>query len=211
MRHARRQAREVALQALYAWQLSGGEPLDQVESIEELGKKDLEFLKGILGGVVSRAAELETRIRPHLSRDFAKLSPVERAILFIGAYELEAHPETPFKVVLNEAVELGKSFGGNEGYRFVNGVLEKIAQALRPEEVARSRKLAWPFLIFSEKRRSMIQPPISSTRSRRCCSTVVVGPRPGATAKISTSPRANSGSDKTRARCAAKGLSPVPC
>ena len=129
----------MAVQALYAWQLSGGEPLEQVESIGELGKKDLEFLQGIVGGVVRRAAELETRITPHLSRQFAKLSPVERAILFIGTYELEAHPETPFKVVLNEAVELGKSFGGNEGYRFVNGVLEKIAAEVRPQEFAKTR------------------------------------------------------------------------
>ena len=81
-------------------------------------------------------------IAPHLDRQFARLSPIERAILYIGAYELSAHPNTPFKVVLNEAVELGKSFGGTDGYRFVNGVLEKIAQALRPEEVARSRNLA---------------------------------------------------------------------
>jgi N utilization substance protein B len=136
---ARRQAREIAVQALYAWQLAGGEPLEQVEAAEELGSKELAFLKEIVGGVVKRAAELETRIRPHLSRDFARLSPVERAILLIGAYELEAHPETPFKVVLNEAVELGKSFGGNEGYRFVNGVLEKIAAEVRPEEFSKAR------------------------------------------------------------------------
>ena len=67
---------------------------------------------------------------------------MERAILYIAAYELSAHPRTPFKVVLNEAVELGKSFGGTDGYRFVNGVLEKIASALRPEEVARSKNIA---------------------------------------------------------------------
>jgi N utilization substance protein B len=88
------------------------------------------------------AAELEGLIAPHLDREFKRLSPVERAILYIGAYELARHPHTPFKVVLNEAVELGKSFGGTDGYRFVNGVLEKIAQALRPDEVARSRNLA---------------------------------------------------------------------
>jgi len=64
---------------------------------------------------------------------------VERAILYIGAFELAEHPQTPFKVVLNEAVELGKSFGAAEGYRFVNGVLEKVAGALRPDEVAKSR------------------------------------------------------------------------
>ena len=140
MRHARRQAREVALQALYAWQLSGGDPLEEARSNEAYEKT--EFLEELLRGVLGSAAELEQLIAPHLDRAFSRLSPVERAILYIGAYELAHHPKTPFKVVLNEAVELGKSFGGTDGYRFVNGVLEKIAQALRPEEVARSRKIA---------------------------------------------------------------------
>jgi N utilization substance protein B len=130
----------VALQALYAWQLSGADPMDEARAIE--GFEQTAFLDELLRGVKSRAAELETLITPHLAREFAKLSPVERAILYIGAYELAHHPKTPFKVVLNEAVELGKSFGAAEGYRFVNGVLEKIAEALRPEEVARSRKIA---------------------------------------------------------------------
>ncbi len=133
-------AREVALQALYAWQLSGGDPMQEARANEAYEKS--EFLDDLLRGVSSRPAELEALITPHLDRKFARLSPVERAILYIGAYELSAHPTTPFKVVLNEAVELGKSFGGTDGYRFVNGVLEKIAQALRPEEVARSRNLA---------------------------------------------------------------------
>jgi len=140
MRHARRQAREVALQALYAWQLSGGDPLEEARANEAYEKS--EFLEELLRGVSAGAAELEKLIAPHLDRAFSRLSPVERAILYIGAYELAHHPKTPFKVVLNEAVELGKSFGGTDGYRFVNGVLEKIAQALRPEEVARSRKIA---------------------------------------------------------------------
>lgn len=140
MKHARRQAREVALQALYAWQLSGGDPLEEARSNDDYEKT--EFLEDLVRGVAGRAAELERLIAPHLDRDFARLSPVERAILYIGAYELAHHPKTPFKVVLNEAVELGKSFGGTDGYRFVNGVLEKIAQALRPEEVARSRNIA---------------------------------------------------------------------
>ena len=133
-------AREVALQALYAWQLSGGDPLQEARA-NEAYEKSL-FLDDLLRGVSSRAAELEALIAPHLDRPFARLSPIERAILYIGAYELSAHPNTPFKVVLNEAIELGKSFGGTDGYRFVNGVLEKIAQALRPEEVARSRNIA---------------------------------------------------------------------
>ena len=133
-------AREVALQALYAWQLSGSDPMQEARANEAYEKSV--FLDDLLRGVSSRAAELEALIAPHLDRKFSRLSPVERAILYIGAYELSAHPNTPFKVVLNEAVELGKSFGGTDGYRFVNGVLEKIAQALRPEEVARSRNLA---------------------------------------------------------------------
>ena len=140
MKHARRQAREVALQALYAWQLSGGDPLEEARSNEDYEKT--EFLDDLLRGVAGRAAELERLITPHLDRDFARLSPVERAILYIGAYELAYHPQTPFKVVLNEAVELGKSFGASEGYRFVNGVLEKIALQLRPEEVGRWRNRA---------------------------------------------------------------------
>ncbi|HEU4351514.1 MAG TPA: transcription antitermination factor NusB [Burkholderiales bacterium] len=140
MKHARRQAREVALQALYAWQLSGGDPLEEARANDDYEKT--EFLDDLVRGVAGRAAELERLIAPHLDRDFVRLSPVERAILYIGAYELAHHPKTPFKVVLNEAVELGKSFGGTDGYRFVNGVLEKIAQALRPEEVARSRNIA---------------------------------------------------------------------
>ena len=133
-------AREVALQALYAWQLSGADPLDEARSNESYERSD--FLEELLRGVHARAAELEALIAPHLDRPFARLSPIERAILYIGSFELTAHPETPFKVVLNEAVELGKSFGGTDGYRFVNGVLEKIAVALRPEEVARSRNIA---------------------------------------------------------------------
>ena len=137
MKFDRRQAREVALQALYAWQLSGGDPLDEARAIE--GYEESEFVKSLLEGVQDRAPELEKVITPHLDRPFARLSPVERAILYIGAYELAEHPQTPFKVVLNEAVELGKSFGAAEGYRFVNGVLEKVAVALRPDEVAKSR------------------------------------------------------------------------
>ena len=133
-------AREVALQALYAWQLSGSDPLDEARSNEAYEKSA--FLDDLVQGVRSRAPELEKLIAPHLDREFARLSPIERAILYIGAYELAEHPKTPFKVVLNEAVELGKSFGATDGYRFVNGVLEKIATALRPEEVARSRRLA---------------------------------------------------------------------
>ena len=142
MKTSRRQARELALQALYAWQLSGSDPMEQALSHAEGGKTDLLFVENILVGVVAGEAELQKLITPHLDRDFKRLSPVERAILYIGAFELASQPETPFKVVLNEAIELGKSYGAAEGHRFINGVLEKIAVALRPEEVARARNIA---------------------------------------------------------------------
>ena len=142
MKTARRQAREIALQALYAWQLSGDDPLAQARTLEGFEKTDARFVESVLRGVLGRADELRALIAPHLSREFGRLSPVERSILYLGTFELVAHPETPFKVVVNEAVELGKSFGGAQGHRFVNGVLEKIAARLRPDEVARARNPA---------------------------------------------------------------------
>lgn len=142
MKSARREARESALQAIYAWQLSGVDPLEAALGLEESGKADPRFVQALVRGVRDRKDELDRLIAPHLDRGAARLSPVERSILYIGALELAAHPETPFKVVLNEAIELGKSFGGAQGHRFVNGVLEKVAAQLRPEEVARARKIA---------------------------------------------------------------------
>jgi len=142
MKSARRQAREIALQALYAWQISGADPMEEARGLEGFDKGDRAFAETLVRGVRDRVAELQPLIVPHLDRDFTRLSPVERAILYIGAYELLAHPETPFKVVMNEAIELGKSFGAAEGHRFVNGVLERIAARLRPDEVARARNPA---------------------------------------------------------------------
>jgi N utilization substance protein B len=141
MKTARRQGREQALQALYAWQLSGGDPLEEARALEDFDKNS-GFTESIVRGVRDREGELQSLITPHLDRPFGRLSPVERAILYIGTFELAAHAETPFKVVINEAIELGKSFGGSEGHRFVNGVLEKVAAAVRPEEVAKSRRSA---------------------------------------------------------------------
>jgi len=142
MKSARRQAREIALQALYAWQLSGGDPLEAARGLEGYERGDRAFAETLVRGVREHLDELQALIVPHLDRDFARLSPVERSILYIGAFELMAQPDTPFKVVINEAVELGKSFGAAEGHRFVNGVLEKVAARLRPDELARSRNPA---------------------------------------------------------------------
>lgn len=142
VRSARRRSREVALQALYAWQLGGGEALEEVRAQEGFGRADRELAEALVRGVLERSAELQALIEPCLDREFRRLSPVERAILYIGTYELTAHPETPFKVVLNEAIELGKSFGGTGGHKFVNGVLERLARRLRPDEPGRKASTA---------------------------------------------------------------------
>jgi len=142
VKNARRQSRADALQSLYAWQLSGGDVVEEMKGNEGWERSDQKLAEAIVRGVRESEDGLRALIAPHLDRPFERLSPVERAILYIGAFELRAHPETPFKVVINEAVELGKSFGAAEGHRFVNGVLEKIAAALRPEEVAKSRRNA---------------------------------------------------------------------
>jgi N utilization substance protein B len=140
---ARRRARELALQGVYAWQLSHAslaDILDQVSALEGHAQADVRLLETLLRGVLVRAEELEALILPCLDRSFAALSPVERAILYIGAFELHAMPETPFKVIVNEAIDLGRSFGGTDGHKFVNGVLEKLSATLRPGEFARGRR-----------------------------------------------------------------------
>ena len=138
----RRRAREIALQALYAWRLAGGDALAHARTLEGWERCDQRLAEQILVGVPGKSAALEQEITPYLDRSLASLSPVERVILLIGAYELAEHPGTPFKVVLNEAIELGKSFGGTDGHKFVNGVLEKLAGQYRPEEFARARQTA---------------------------------------------------------------------
>lgn len=138
----RRRSREIALQALYAWQMGSGDALEQVRAIDDDGRTDRELAEALVRGVQARASELEGLIAPCLDREFRRLSPVERAILYIGAFELQEHPETPFRVVLNEAIELGKSFGGTGGHKYVNGVLEKLARGLRAQEVAGGRQPA---------------------------------------------------------------------
>ncbi|MDH4173426.1 MAG: transcription antitermination factor NusB [Betaproteobacteria bacterium] len=139
---ARRRSREIALQALYAWQLGRGDALEHLHAIDDDGRTDRALALALVRGVQARAPELEGLIVPCLDREFRRLSPVERAILYIGAFELQEHPETPFKVVINEAIELGKSFGGTGGHKFVNGVLEKLAAGLRPDETGRRKQPA---------------------------------------------------------------------
>ncbi len=142
---ARRRSREFALQALYAWQIAHGSPaeiVEQVRGYEGFERANAELAETLVRGVAERSAELEGLIAPYLDRSFASLSPVERAILYIGTFELCTQHHTPFKVIVNEAIELGKSFGGTDGHKFVNGVLDKLAASLRPAEFERVRRAA---------------------------------------------------------------------
>ena len=137
---ARHRAREIALQALYAWRIQGGDAHEYAHTLEGWDRCDQKFASQLILDVVEKNEALENSITPYLDRSLASLSPEERVILLIGAYELAEQPATPFKVVLNEAIELGKSFGGTDGHKFVNGVLEKLARELRAEEIARVRQ-----------------------------------------------------------------------
>ncbi len=139
MRTDRRRSREFALQGLYQWQLAGGDPAAITRQLGEakgFDKIDAEYFSALLEGAIAAAPELERAIAPHLDRDYARLSPVERAILLLAGYELKHRPEVPYRAVINEAVELAKSYGGTDGYKFVNGVLDKLAAQLRAAEKA---------------------------------------------------------------------------
>jgi N utilization substance protein B len=137
MKSSRRRAREFAVQGLYQWQLAG-HPADEIvaQLSESTGyaRIDTEYFKLLLDGVIANAAVLETAIAPTLDRKFVELSPIERGVLLIGAYELMHQPMTPYRVIINEAIELAKTFGGTDGHKYVNGVLDKLAQQVRADE-----------------------------------------------------------------------------
>jgi len=138
MKTARRRAREFALQGLYQWQLAGTDPATiarQLGDARGFDKIDAGYFKGLLEGTVAAAPELEKAITPHLDRAFSRLSPVERGILLLAGYELAHQPEVPYRAVINEAVELAMEYGGTDGYKFVNGVLDKLAAMLRQAEM----------------------------------------------------------------------------
>jgi N utilization substance protein B len=138
MKTSRRRAREFALQGLYQWQLAGTDPetiARQLADARGFDKIDAGYFKGLLEGVVAAAPELERAITPHLDRAFSRLSPVERGILLLAGFELAHQPDVPCRAVINEAVELAKEYGGTDGHKFVNGVLDKMAARLRPAEM----------------------------------------------------------------------------
>jgi len=135
----RRLAREVALQGLYQWRMSGNSLPVVEESLEsdseEWGQADKPMALVLLRGAVDNADALEEVLATFTDRPMADISPIERAILLLGAYELTYRLETPYRVVINEAIELAKAFGGTDGHRYVNGVLDKLAPSVRAAEV----------------------------------------------------------------------------
>lgn len=135
--HARTRARRAALQALYQWQLARqdvGEVERQFLSEQEMGRLDLEYFRELLHGVPKNLTELDDSFRDLLDRPMSQLDPVELNILRIGAYELARRPELPWRVIIDEGVRLAKTFGAEEGHKYVNGVLDRLARRLRGTE-----------------------------------------------------------------------------
>jgi N utilization substance protein B len=135
---SRHKARRAAVQALYQWQLTG----QSAEAIEhnlilshEMEDVDVEYFHLLVKEIPLHRSELDDHIQPHLDRKLNEVDPVELACLRLGAYEFEFHPEIPYKVVLDEAVELAKTFGAEHGHKYVNAILDRVAHKLRPHEL----------------------------------------------------------------------------
>ena len=136
---ARRRARRTLLQAIYAWQMTAAELSDlrrQFESSEEMRSGDIDYFLACLSGVLTHVGELDPLFEPYLDRTIAQLDGVERAILRAGAYELRERLDVPGRVVIDEWVELAKGFGAQDSFRYVNGVLDRVARDVRKAEFA---------------------------------------------------------------------------
>jgi len=135
----RHRARELAMQGIYQWRVTGGDVAQiekQIHSEKNIGRYDKELFSRLLRGALDQHADIEKLIVPHLDRSLFELSPVEFAVLLLGTFELSKNLEVPYKVVINEAVELAKTFGGTDGHKYVNGVLDKLAAQLRAAEMS---------------------------------------------------------------------------
>ena len=134
---ARSRSRRRALQALYAWQMSGSAMtgvITQFQHEQDMEVADLEYFEDLLHGVEHNVAALDAALRPHLDREVEQVDPIERAVLRLAAYELKFRPDVPYRVVINEAIEVTKRFGADHGHTYVNGVLDKLAGDLRAIE-----------------------------------------------------------------------------
>ncbi len=139
---ARRRSREFALQGLYQWLLGNADTAAvdaHMREQEGFRQCDAAHFDALLHGCIAEAAALDAAIARHVDRKTTELSPIEHGVLMIGAYELAHCIEIPYRVAINEAVELAKSFGGTDGHKYVNGVLDKTAADLRPAEVQARR------------------------------------------------------------------------
>lgn len=138
MKSARRRAREGLVQGLYQ-SLLAGHGSREIEAHllgqEHLVRADKTFFSNTLSGILGDTGQLDAMLAPFLDRAPEALSPVERSILWLAAFELRHHPETPFRVIINEAVELAKRYGGTDGHKYVNGVLDRLAAQERPLEL----------------------------------------------------------------------------
>ena len=138
-KNRRRFARELALQGIYQWRLTSGEASfieTQLRGANFFPKVDEGFFSDLLQGVIKHIDELEQKITPCLDRTIQELSPVELSILLLSTYELIYHPNIPYRPIINEAIELAKTFGGTDGHKYINGVMDKLAAQLRSTEVA---------------------------------------------------------------------------
>ena len=136
----RRKARRLALQALYQWQL-GGDELYDIEAqfrAEYSGKTDWDYFHEVLYAIPAQLEALQALLSPLLDREFKSLDPVERAILLIGAFELKDRIDIPYRVVINESIELAKSFGATDSHKYVNGILDRLVAQLRPLEARKT-------------------------------------------------------------------------
>ena len=143
MRSARRRSRELALQGIYQWLYTGESAASVLKNLSEMegfASADNAFLEAELRGAIAEAEGLRERLEPLADRKWDEVSPVERSILLIGAWELVHKQEIPYRVTINEAIELGKRFGGTDGHKYVNGVLDRLAASVRAAEVAAPRE-----------------------------------------------------------------------
>ncbi|GLX86632.1 N utilization substance protein B [Thalassotalea loyana] len=134
---ARRKAREFATQAIYSWQISGNNINDiEAHFLTENAKRrfDIEYFQTLFRGVTASVAELDLAIEPHVDRPLDEIDQVEKAILRMAMFELSHNQEVPYKVVINEAIELGKAFGADDSHKFINGVLDKAVKLIRPQD-----------------------------------------------------------------------------
>jgi len=135
---ARSRARRRATQALYAWQVGGNSMKDVIEEFrheQDMEIADLDYFEDLLRGVEKHCAELDAALVPFLDREAVQVDPIERAVLRLAAYELQHRPDVPYRVVINEAIEVTKRFGAEHGHTYVNGVLDKAARAWRSSEL----------------------------------------------------------------------------